>query len=104
MRMIEVWINCPDDTVAQEISGVLISSRAAACSNIYPDIQSSYRWKGKVESESEIPLVVKTRAENFSKIVKLVRQSHPYETPSVIGVPVEYVNDDYLAWVYEETE
>jgi uncharacterized protein involved in tolerance to divalent cations len=33
-----------------------------------------------------------------------VRILHPYETPSIIGVPVEHVNEDYLEWVYAETE
>jgi periplasmic divalent cation tolerance protein len=49
-------------------------------------------------------LVVKTREENFSVVVEEVRNMHPYETPSIIGVPVEFVNEDYLAWVYSETE
>ena len=61
MKMIEIWINCPDHGTAREISDSLIASRRVACSNIFPDIQSSYRWKGRIENETEVPLVVKTR-------------------------------------------
>jgi periplasmic divalent cation tolerance protein len=104
MKMIEIWINCPDQETARKIADVLIGKRHVACSNIFAEIQSSYRWKGRIESEPEIPLVVKTREENFSVVVEEVRNMHPYETPSIIGVPVEFVNEDYLAWVYSETE
>lgn len=104
MKMIEIWINCPDRETARNISDALISRRRIACSNIFPDIQSSYRWKGKIENESEIPLLLKTREENFSAVVDDVREMHPYETPSIIGLGVDLVNEDYLAWVYSETE
>jgi periplasmic divalent cation tolerance protein len=104
MKLIEIWINCPDRETAQKISDALIASRRIACSNIFPDIQSSYRWKGNIENEPEVPLVVKTREENFPAVVADVQKIHPYETPSIIGVPVDFVNEDYLAWVYSETE
>jgi periplasmic divalent cation tolerance protein len=102
--MIEIWINCPDLETARKISEVLISKRRIACANIFTEIQSSYRWQGRIENAAEIPLVVKTREENFSLVVDAVKKNHPYETPGIIGVPVEFVNQDYLEWVYSETE
>lgn len=104
MKMIEIWINCPDFETANRISEALINSRQIACSNIFSEINSSYRWKGRIESETEIPLVVKTRKELFSRVEESVRKLHPYETPSIIGVQVDLVNEEYLAWVYAETE
>lgn len=104
MKMIDIWINCPDLETARKISDALVSARLVACANIFPEIQSSYHWKGHIEHESEVPLLVKTRAENFNLVAEQVREIHPYETPSIIGVPVEFVNADYLQWVYSETE
>ena len=104
MKMIEIWINCPDYETANRISEALINCRLVACSNIFPEINSSYHWQGNVERESEVPLVVKTRKEFFSMVADSVSRLHPYETPSIIGVPVELVNEDYLAWVYAETQ
>jgi periplasmic divalent cation tolerance protein len=104
MKMIEIWINCPDRETAQNISDALLANHRIACANIHPEVQSSYRWKGSIEKDPEIPLVLKTREENFSLVVDEVREMHPYETPSIIGVPVEFVNRDYLDWVYAETE
>jgi periplasmic divalent cation tolerance protein len=102
--MIEIWVNCPDQDTAHTISDELIAQRRIACANIFSEIESCYRWKGRIENESEVPLVLKTREEFFPLVVKEVRKLHPYETPSIIGVPVEFVNDDYLEWVYAETE
>ena len=102
--MIEIWINCPDKETAHKISDALIVNRDIACANIFSEIDSVYRWKGRIESESEVPLVVKTRREFFSRVAEHVSKLHPYETPSIIGIPVEMVNEDYLAWVYAETE
>jgi periplasmic divalent cation tolerance protein len=102
--MIDIWINCPDLATAGKISAALISARQVACANIFPEIQSSYRWKGRIENETEVPLLVKTREENFNAVVERLRELHPYETPAIIGVPVEFVNEDYLQWVYSETD
>lgn len=104
MKMIEIWINCPDRDTARKISKALIADRLVACTNTFPEIESSYRWKGRIENEREVPLVLKTREENFAQVVDEVRKLHPYETPSIIGMPVEFLNEDYLAWVYAETE
>jgi periplasmic divalent cation tolerance protein len=104
MKIIDIWINCPDDETARKIADALISARHVACANIFPEIQSSYHWKGRIENEPEVPLLVKTREGNFKKVVERLRELHPYETPAIIGVPVEFVNDDYLQWVYSETD
>ena len=103
MKMIEIWINCPDRDCARNIAEAMIAKRLAACANIFPEIDSIYRWKGKIENEPEVPLAVKTREELFGKVKDEVRKIHPYETPSIIGVPVEQVNADYLEWIYAET-
>jgi periplasmic divalent cation tolerance protein len=101
--MIEIWINCPDRATARGLADRLIADRLVACANIFPEIESLYRWKGVIENEPEVPLVVKTRADLFETVAGFVCMHHPYETPSVIGVPVESVNHDYLQWVYAET-
>ena len=104
MHIIDVWVNCPDEDVADAISDALIEERLAACANVFPSINSSYRWKGTVEKENEIPLLLKTRADHFVAVCKRVRELHPYETPSIIGLKLEFVDPDYAQWVLEETE
>ena len=102
-KPIEVWINCPDAAVAKSIGEAILEQRLAAAYNVYPPIQSGYHWKGEVTSATEVPLLVKSREELFDRICSTVRDLHPYETPSIVGWAVEYVNDDYEAWIAAET-
>ena len=103
MKIVEIWINCPTREVAEQIADSLVSRRLVACANIHGDIHSTYHWQQKVEREKEIPLLLKTREELFDRIVEEVRQIHPYDTPSIIGIPVTLVNNDYREWVIRET-
>ena len=104
MKLIDVWINCPDEEVAQKIADALISQRLAACSNIYAPISSRYHWKGDIEFASEVPLLVKSRGDLFDRLCEIVRSLHPDDTPSIVGVPIEYIDEDYARWLMEETE
>lgn len=103
MSILDVWINCPSDEVAHQISEALVAERLAACTNTFSTIQSAFHWKGKVERETEVPLLVKTRDELFDAVCERVRALHPYETPGIMAVGIKHVNRDYADWVFEET-
>ena len=103
MKIIDIWINCPSEEVADRIAGKLIERRLVACANRFPPIASSYRWKGGIEQAEEVPLLVKTRDELFDAVEAVVLDLHPYETPSLIGIAVDRVNGGYLDWIYAET-
>ena len=102
-ELIDVWINCPDDATAKTIADRLLEARLVACANRFPAIESAYHWKGAIEREGETPLLVKTRRALFDAVVARVTELHPYETPSILGVPIDLVNPDYARWVVEET-
>lgn len=103
MTIIDIWINCPTDDTAREISEALVAEKLAACTNTFPAIQSAFHWKGKVERETETPLLVKTRRELFDTVCRRVADLHPYETPGIMAVEIAHVNNDYRDWVFEET-
>ena len=103
MKLLEICVNCPNMEVARRISDVLIKERLIACANIHAPIESSYHWKGNIERETEVPLLVKTREELFDLVAEKIKTLHPYETPSIIGIAVDRVNQDYLDWIYAET-
>lgn len=103
MKIIDVWVNCPSGSVARSISEALVEERLAACTNTFGSIDSAYHWKGKVEHETEVPLLIKTRDDLFDAVSRRVRALHPYETPGIMAVEVVRVNPDYASWVAEET-
>lgn len=104
MKLLDVWINCPSREVAENLAEDLIGRRLAACANVFGEVQSVYHWRGAIEREAEIPLLVKTRADLFDSLAARTEEVHPYETPPIIAVALERVNADYADWLVEETE
>ncbi|HNV70555.1 MAG TPA: divalent-cation tolerance protein CutA [Candidatus Ozemobacteraceae bacterium] len=94
-----VLVTVPDKKLGENIAAELIRLRLAACVNIIPGITSIYEWEGKVETGSEILLIIKTRVEAFDALRRIVQALHPYQVPEIISVPVEMGLQKYLDWV-----
>lgn len=103
MSVLLVITNCPDETSANAVALAVVEARLAACVNILPRLQSIYRWQGAVESASEIPLLIKTTADNYPALESAIRAAHPYDIPEIIALPVERGLPAYLNWVAAET-
>ena len=72
---------------ARKIAQHLVENRFAACVNIIPQVESIYRWQGKVESSREWLLVVKSTAEQFAAIRDAIRELHRVDQRiSVLGI------------------
>ena len=89
--------------MAQTLAQALIERRLAACVNVLADCTSVYRWEGKVESCSEVPLLIKTTAARYPALEQAIRNLHPYELPEIIAVPIAHGLPEYLNWVAAET-
>ena len=87
---------------ASRIAEMLVSRRLAACVQVLPEIQSVYRWQGEVARESEVLLLAKTTLDRFDELDRAVRESHSYETPEIIALPVKAISEPYFAWLQEE--
>jgi len=101
-QVLLVLTNLPDRDSAQLVADALIENRAAACVNILAECSSVYRWQGKVESASEIPLLIKTTRAAYPRVEELIRAQHPYELPEIIAVSVVAGMPAYLQWVAQE--
>lgn len=98
-----VLSTAPSDAVARRIARALVGERLVACVNLVPGVTSIYRWSGAVQEDSEVLLVMKTRAERVEELVGRVRALHEYALPEVIALPVEGGSEEYVRWVREET-
>jgi len=95
--------NLPDRAAAERLAALLIEQRLAACVNILAPCRSVYRWKGAVQLDEEHPMLIKTTAERYPALEKVLREGHPYELPEIIAVPIERGLPAYLDWVAAET-
>jgi periplasmic divalent cation tolerance protein len=93
-------VGAPPD--AQKIARALVEERVAACVNIVPGITSIYRWKGAVEQEAELLLVIKTIGERVEQLKARLLQLHPYELPEVVVIPIVGGHQAYLDWLAEQ--
>lgn len=98
------FVTCPNEKVAKEIARAVVEKRLAACVNLIPQITSIYEWKGKIEEDSEVLMMIKTQSSLVPALTDFVRSVHPYEVAEVIALPVEQGNSPYLHWVRQVTE
>lgn len=98
-----VITNLPDAPSAERLARHLIDERAAACVNQLAPCTSTYRWRGNIESATEVPLLIKTTRAAYPRLEKLIRVVHPYELPEIIAVPVTAGLPAYLGWIDNET-
>ncbi len=96
---IVVLITASGKKEAKAIAASLINSKLAACVNIVEKVDSVFFWQGRVDKAKESLLVVKSRRDRFSRIVKLVRSMHSYEVPEIIALPVIAGEQRYLRWL-----
>ncbi len=96
---IVLFITTANTEEAQQISKVLLEQRKAACVNIIPNIDSLFWWEGKLDSERENLLVVKTKASLLPEIINLVKKVHSHAVPEIIAMPIVGGNQDYLEWI-----
>jgi periplasmic divalent cation tolerance protein len=102
-EFIFVLTTVPEEETGQKIGQMLVKERLAACVTISSAARSVYRWEGKISSEPEFVLFIKTRSALFGRLEARIKELHPYKVPEFIAFPIEAGSADYLAWLGEET-
>jgi len=102
-QLVVILCTVPDEATAEKLAKGLVEERLAACVNAIPGVKSFYRWQGKIESDTEIQLVIKTRSEHFDKLAAWISENHPYDVPEIVAIPAERVSEAYLAWAVDQT-
>ena len=103
-RAVFVYTTWPTTVEAEAAGRALVERRLAACVNILPGMISHYRWEGKVERAEETVMLVKTRGSLTDAVTEAVRELHSYDTPAILVMPVESVEQTYLAWLLAATD
>jgi uncharacterized protein involved in tolerance to divalent cations len=98
-----VWTTIGASADGRGIASILVNERLAACVNMLPEMESTYRWKGQVETDHERQLVMKTTAARVPALRARVHELHDYEVPEFIVTPIVDGSDAYLDWIREST-
>lgn len=94
-----VLCTCPDSESASRLAQGLVENRLAACVNQLSGLTSIYPWQGKIETASEVLLIIKTRADRLAELEAFIQAHHPYELPEIVAVSVEQGSKAYLDWI-----
>src|SRR3954447_7835470 len=88
---------------AHMLGSILVAERLAACVNVLPGMESTYRWNGAVESAWERQIVIKTTADRVPALQARVHELHAYDVPEFVVVPIAGGSEKYLDWIREST-
>ena len=98
-----VLVTAPNAEVGREVAVAVLEAKLAACVNIVPQIESHYWWKGKIETETEVLLVMKTKSARINQLEEAVTAAHPYETPEFVSLKIHEGAGRYLKWISDST-
>jgi periplasmic divalent cation tolerance protein len=98
-----VYTTWPSTVQAEAAGRALVGKRLCACVNILPGMVSIYAWEGAIERAEEAVMILKTRRERLTELMKAVKAAHPYDTPAILELPAGAVDPRYAAWIEAET-
>jgi periplasmic divalent cation tolerance protein len=103
-RAVFVYTTWPSIVEAERAGRALVERHLCACVNILPGMISHYWWQGVLERAEEAVMIIKTRASLAERVRVEVKAMHSYTTPAILVIPIEHVEQDYLAWLMGETK
>lgn len=94
-----VLVTTPNLKTARALAKAALSAQFIACANLVPKIESHYWWQGKIESGTEVLLVLKAPKSRLAALEQLILAQHPYDTPEFLVLPLSAGSQKYLAWL-----
>ncbi len=92
-----------DRLLAERIATELVDLRYAACVQIEGPLISVFRWDGRIQTDEEYRLVIKTASHRVAEVKRLIAARHTFDVPEIIVVPIIDGSDDFLDWLRRET-
>jgi periplasmic divalent cation tolerance protein len=89
----------PNQKEGESIASYLVENHLAACVNIIPKLTSIYEWKGKIQKDSELLLIIKTNTLKEQQVYDNIKIMHTYETPEIITVDINNIDNEYSEWL-----
>jgi periplasmic divalent cation tolerance protein len=89
---------------AGALAATLVDERLAACVNLLPEMDSVFRWQGRVERGHERQVIIKTSTARLDALRDRLLELHPYDLPELLVLPVAGGGQAYLEWIRAETQ
>lgn len=99
MSFVIVVMTVPNQEEAKKIVRTLLEERLIACANILGSVDSLFWWKGKIEDEKEVLILMKSKKSLFKKLSKRVMELHSYDVPEILALSMVEGSESYLEWL-----
>jgi periplasmic divalent cation tolerance protein len=94
-----IYVTCKDIEEARSIARDLVLSDLVACANLFDNMNSIYKWDGRLCEDSESVLLLKARTQNFSIIEKRIKELHSYDCPCIISFNIDQGSEEFLNYI-----
>lgn len=96
-----VLVAAPDMKTARMLAKGAVQACLAACATIIPEVESHYRWRGKLGKSAEVLILFKTKQRQLAALEAFVLARHPYDVPEFLAFAACSGNARYLRWMDE---
>jgi periplasmic divalent cation tolerance protein len=90
-----IYVTCSDKHEAQNLSKLCLEKNLIACANIFPEIESIYKWQDKIETQKETVMILKTSFEQVEELMAFVLKHHSYDCPCILCFDIESLDDSF---------
>jgi periplasmic divalent cation tolerance protein len=98
LLVVSTW---PDVDNARRAGRILVEEQLAACANVVPQMESIYRWEGRIETAHEVLMVIKTTVARYPALETRITHLHPYQGPEILAFPSQTGLAAYCQWVFD---
>lgn len=100
---VELVLTCGGEQEARAIADELLSKKLIACAE-FISVTSRFQWKGKIDQNDEIKLVMLSQAKHFDAVEAVVKSLHGYETYVLKMMHIDKLSADAAHWTSDSTD
>ena len=94
-----VYVTVIDEGASLSIAQKVVEKRLAACANLYPQIKSIFNYQNQIQTQDEAVLILKTTAQAYDKLESFIIETHSYDDPCILNLPIEGGAADFMSWI-----
>ena len=89
---------------APSIVRELLEKRLIGCGNIVGPVRSLYWWKGEIQDDQEVVILMETTDELINQAISHLEKIHPYDVPKIVAWEPTESLPSYVAWLHSQTK
>ena len=86
MSYIHITTTIDSEKKARVIVNELVERKLVACAQVIQPIESTYWWKGNIETSKEWLIIMKTHERHFDDVQLTIKKLHTYDNPEIIVI------------------